>query len=219
MRNLRSVLSLVGVFTALVVSAFALAQGPGDGLLNERGPLLAMQPLAELQNEAIQDELKMSTEQRSEVRTIGARLAVELKEKVAHAKRRPLSANPARLRKEAASMLQRATDEALAKLTAGQVRRLTEVSIQIGGSLASANSLVQPSLKLSGKQKDEIQAEIKSLRQSARSERKAPSEDDIRRTQRRIDTILTDEQRSTLKAMAGESFRLPTDGLRELTPA
>lgn len=197
----------------LLVAALApmlgLTQGRLDRLFEEGGPLLSAQPLAALQNKAIQDELKLSDGQRSDILAVRTKLVEDLQAKIANARRNPLRANPSKLRKEAAEMFEGATGRAIAKLTPSQSRRLVEVCVQIGGSIAAANPLVQKDLNLSSKQKENIDSALKAAGKSARERQAKPSDAEIHQLQSRIEDVLSAEQLRILRGMGGAPFRLP----------
>lgn len=193
----------------LLATLFAWAQGRGP--LAVEGPMLAIQSLSALQSPAVQKELSMTAEQSDHVRAVGARAMSDLQAKVRGARKNPLAAfNTDRLRREAMENWDAATDKALAVLDDRQSKRLKEICVQIGGPLAAANREVEPDLEITTGQRGRIESEIKNLRSALKRADNAKARSaEVSKTQDRIASLLSDEQRQRLRNLRGAPFQLP----------
>lgn len=209
---LLSLVVLASVGTAMVQPSPAfgwrapklLAQGE-DKLVPET---LAISSLAALQNPQIQAELKMSTDQRDEVASIAARAKADVKAMADRARRNPFTANRDKLMKQAREIMAKAEASAVDRLEADQVKRLREISVQLGGNLAAANLVVAAELGLTSEQKSAIAEKTLVLQQRSRKKAGGIKPEDISEAKAQVERILTAQQIQKLQTMAGEPFKL-----------
>lgn len=175
-------------------------------LLKQEGPMLGTQPLAAIRNSAVQEELKMTSEQKDRVEEVVSDLKAAIQDKIRNAKRNPFNANKAALKADALKMVQEAGRQAEAVLDDKQRKRFQEVCVNIAGSLAVLNPDIKPKLSLTSAQAKQIEDIAKTLKEEAKND---AASDAVKNAQRSIDALLTDSQRKTLKDLGGAPFSLP----------
>ncbi|HKB42662.1 MAG TPA: hypothetical protein VKD72_39905 [Gemmataceae bacterium] len=212
MRNLCKV-SLSLALVALLASP-ALAQRqprPGGGF---RGGNL-------LTNKSVQEELKLSKEQKDKLEEAGK----TVREKMQKAREEFQDLKPEEIREKFAA-LQKETNEILnkaASLSNDQKKRLAEITLQqsvrFRGPAALSSEDVQKQLKLTDDQKDAIKTIVKETQDKIREETKDLEMQDFRKrieiTQKlnkeamgAVAKKLTKEQKETWTKMLGEPFEV-----------
>lgn len=170
--------------------------------------VLAISSLAALQNPEVQAELHLAADQRDEVASIAARAKADVKAMADRARRNPFTANRDKLMRQARDIMSKAEATAVARLEPDQLKRLREVSIQLGGNLAAANPIVGAELGLSSEQKSAIQERTLILQQRSRKKAGGVLPGDISEAKSQMERILSPQQIQKIKAMAGEPFKL-----------
>lgn len=199
---------LVAVAVAVVLAAPALAQRPG-------GPG-GMSPATLLGNKSVQDELKLTADQKDAIKKI-----VEERNKAFQKAREDMDFGAMR---EAGQKATKALAKVKADLKPAQAKRLKQIYLQVAGAGALANPEIQKDLGLKDKQKDEskdtlanLQKEAQGLFRGAAGDREKMAEafkkmqDLNKKAQEKITKVLTDEQQKKLKEMKGPKFEIKPD--------
>jgi Spy/CpxP family protein refolding chaperone len=176
-----------------------------------------------LLNKSVQDELKLTKDQKSQLEKI------QKAQRAAFAKAREAFKDGdadtgkeimEKAGKEATKSIKKVKDT----LTTTQAKRFTQIQIQVAGLEAYAREDVQKALKLTDKQKDDIKdirddlgKDIKDLMEDARGDREkfGAAMKKIAKlradAQAKITKSLTDDQKKAWKDLTGEPFTLKMD--------
>jgi Spy/CpxP family protein refolding chaperone len=211
MRRLCSLTLAAGLF-ALAASP-ALAQPPGGGRGMGGPPSAAML----LGNKGVQDELKITDDQKSQIDKISSKYRDDIRAAFQSGDR------------EKAADLRKKSDEEMTKalpdiLKDDQVKRFKQIEVQVAGFNAFNKEDVQKALKLSDKQvkdyttaKDDLDKDAKDLRDNAGRDRQKQQE-----ARTKIDTMtkeatdkfmatFSDEQKKAYKDLTGDKFDYKPD--------
>jgi Spy/CpxP family protein refolding chaperone len=202
--------TVVVVALAAVLAAPALAQRPGGG----RGGMMGGPAL--LANKSVQDELKLTDDQKATIKKI-----VEERTAAAKKARDDMDRDAARAAREKAT---KALAKVESSLKPAQAKRFKQIQYQVGGAHALASEKVQKELGLKDKQVDEIkdalktqQTEMQELFRGARGDREKAAEarkkmQELRKkTEAKITKVLTDEQKKKWEEMKGPKFEFKPD--------
>ncbi|MCE9546721.1 MAG: hypothetical protein K8T25_14675 [Planctomycetia bacterium] len=193
---------------AVVLSAIsgAQAQRPGGGGGGGRGP--GMSPVGLLSQKSVQEELKLTADQVSEVT------------KLAEKQRAARGAGGQDLsREERMKQYQeraKATETAVAGiLKPEQVSRLKQITLQVRGAMSFSSPEVAEALKLTDEQKGKVKTIqddlMKEVREAFTGEDRAASRTKVEAARKaateKLTALLTAEQSDAWKKMTGEPFK------------
>jgi Spy/CpxP family protein refolding chaperone len=200
MRTLSIRLLAVAVVALVASPAFAQQGGGGFQLGGVRL----------LQNKSVQEELKMTDEQKEAVKKVADEYGPKLREAFQNMDR-----------EKAQEIQQAQTKASLATLKPEQVKRFKQIDLQVSGLVALGREDVQKELKLTDEQKNKIkeisenlQKEMREIFQDAGQDREKRQEAQKKiatmRTEAfdKVKAALTDEQKATWKEMVGEKFEI-----------
>lgn len=223
----RSLLTLAVV--ALVASpALAQRQRPqgGAGGFGFGGRGLAGVQL--LGNKSVQEELKITDEQKEKITPVLTKISE--KQRDAFGKLRDLSAEERRekmqeLQKEMTAMNEQGLKDVMPILTTDQTKRFKQIQIQVRGLEAYSDPEVVSALKLTDEQKDDIKKVNEEMAKQMREMFQPGGGGNFQEAQRKmtalrketnekVQSMLTDAQKKTLKELRGEAFELKIDAPR-----
>jgi Spy/CpxP family protein refolding chaperone len=202
---------------ALLVGS-AQAQRPGGGF--GRGGGVGML----LTNKSVQDELKLTDEQKDKIKTALDKVREDQKDAFATMRdRQAKEEDRAEARKKVTEATTKALDGILKK---EQEARLKQIQLQQEGVRVFVNSDVQSALKLSDEQKDKIKTIVEDTGKETReafqglnfqdrekmAEARKKVEALTKEATEKIETILKDDQKKALKDMMGEKFEIKFEG-------
>jgi hypothetical protein len=238
---MKKVIRLMVITASIAVAAMSLAQqdgGPGAGRRGGggqmgqgggmRGGMGQQNDLMLIMRKDVQDDLKMTEDQRKAAEAAGRDLAMQMGQAARAARENGGDMQTIRKQYEDQS-----NAEAAKILEAGQEKRLGEIKLQLAGPRAIFDPKVQKALSLTDEQKSalkKVQNEDQKAREALRpqrqpggggqgGERPAPPSEEERTAMQakmkelddalkaKIDAILTDENKAALKAMMGEPFK------------
>jgi Spy/CpxP family protein refolding chaperone len=209
-------LTLILTAAALLVGS-AQAQRPGGGF--GRGGGIGML----LMNKSVQDELKLTDEQKDKIKTAMEKVREDQKDAFATLRDRQAKEED---RNEARKKVTEATTKALdGILTKDQDKRVKQIQLQQEGPRAFVNPDVQSALKLSDDQKDKIKTIVEDTgketreafqgigmdREKFQAAMKKVQELNKEATEK-ITSLLKDDQKKTLKDLLGEKFEIKFEG-------
>jgi Spy/CpxP family protein refolding chaperone len=190
----------------LVVAAVAVA-APAVQAQRGQGIGFANSPVSLLGQKSVQEELKLSEEQKDKAKSV-----VE-KRRSAMQEMRNLSRED---RQKKVVEQNKADDKAIAEiLKPEQLTRLKQISLQQRGAQAFADAEVADALKLTSEQKDKIKAlqdeartQMRGLRQAGNREEARKKIEEIRKASaEKLNAVLTPEQQTKWKELTGEPFK------------
>jgi hypothetical protein len=192
---------------AVLLAYPALAQFPGGG----RGGM--MEGPALLLNKSVQDELKLTDEQKAELQ--------KAQEKIGAAFQAARQSGDREKAKGAFDDARKVAEKVQEGLKPEQAKRFKQIQLQAEGVQAFAKADVQKELNLSDKQKEEIKEigegvrrDAQELFQGAQGDREKMREVGKKvqalRTEAmdKVSGVLTDTQKKTWKEMTGEKFEV-----------
>jgi hypothetical protein len=194
------------VAVALAASP-ALAQRPGGG---GRGGLQPMSPLQLLSQQSVQEELKLTPEQKKTVEDASAKQM---------AARRSLNELEGEERAQKAAELNKQSEKIVDEvLKPEQAKRLKQIRLQQQGIQAFEDPAVVKELKLTADQEQKVKAlheEIDKLRQGVRQQGGGGGREEVMKKMQELNkqltdravALLTDEQKTKWKEMTGEPFK------------
>lgn len=217
---------LIGIGAVLLSAATVMAQGfpgmPGGG--GQRGMMRMMgganmPPYMLLQRDDVQEDLKLTDDQKSKLRDFQGNMQQKMQEQMASVMASGQRPNQQEMRAMFERMNKEASDEVAKILTADQSKRLNEISIQLAGNQAVMRDDVKKELKLTAEQETkirELQGKAREANQAlmrqARDGNIAWEEVGKRRENNdkilneEIGKILTAAQREQLAKMGGAKF-------------
>jgi len=228
MRSLSTKMLAVAVIALLVSPAFAQRQGGGGRQGGGRGGFggFGRGPQAGsmlLLNRGVQDELKLTDEQKAELKK------VQDEQREAFQKLRDAGGDRAKaqeIMQKAREDMTKAADKVKANLKPEQAKRFKQIQIQVGGLTALNLPEVQKDLNLTDKQKSEIksiqedaQKDARELFQGAgRGGNRGQFQELMQKVQKLNEEamdkalgVLTTEQKQTLKELQGPKFDFKPD--------
>jgi len=219
-RNLR----LGFVLFTIAAAVSLIAQPPGGGR-GGRGGMMGggNNPLSLLSNKSVQDELKITADQKRQIDELNAKMREEMQ-----AMRENMQSSGGDMQAMRAAM-EKMTAENQKKVDAildeKQRGRLKEIRIQLDGARAILNPDVQKELGITAEQKAQIDAAQKAnneLRQQMMEDMRGGGGDreQMQAQMQKLNTdflanltkILTTAQADKLKAMGGAPFKIVRDG-------
>jgi len=198
--------SCLGLLAFLASPALA-QRGGGFGM--GAGPNL-------LSNKSVQQELKVDKDQAQKLDALASELGQKMRSAF-----QDLQNVPQEERREKGMELNRSIQAEMKKslpdiLKPDQMKRFAQIRLQVSGADAFSDSEVQSKLKLSDEQKekiksivDESRGQMREIFQSAGDDRQAAMQKmtELRKeTAGKATNVLSSEQKSTWKEMAGEPF-------------
>jgi Spy/CpxP family protein refolding chaperone len=217
MRTLPFKLAVAALVLALVVPAFAQRQGRGRGGFGgpQIGPVLLL-------NKSVQDELKLTDDQKAAVTKI------QTKQREALTKAREDAAGDFAKMREAMQAVQQETNKDIAKvvdtLTPTQQKRFKQIQVQVGGMRALQSPELAKALNLTDKQKEEIKGVIEDSQKDAAEifkdaqgdrEKMQAAMQKVQKLNQEANTkalkVLNAEQQTTYKELAGDKFDFKPD--------
>ncbi len=212
----------LGVAVVALAASVSLAQQPprpgggGFGGMGMDGPMLLL-------NKSVQDELKLTDDQKADLKKIG-----DKRDEAARKAMQDAGGDFSKIQEVMKPIMEDAT-KALAKpvesLKPDQAKRFKQIQVQVKGIRAFSDEDTLKSLKLTDKQKEEIAAELKDLKKDSeelfkdlpRGDREKRQEafkkaaEMTKATTDKITGTLTDDQKKAWKDMAGEKFEIKTE--------
>jgi Spy/CpxP family protein refolding chaperone len=208
--NLRKLLVVIAIS---VLACASMAQGGGGG----RGQRGGYGPLGLLRMAEVQTELALTEDQKTKLIDLQTSIGDQMRQAFQDA-----GQDPAARQKAMAEINAKSLDEANKILTPDQQKRFRELRIQRAGNAAVVEKDVQDALGLTDDQKAKIkalqdtQAEANNSIQEKMRNQEISREDAMAARQKNtkafndgIDAILTDDQKTKLKAMGGKPFAFP----------
>ncbi|MEW4567122.1 Spy/CpxP family protein refolding chaperone [Tautonia sp. JC769] len=214
---------------SVILSAPVLAQrpgGPGQGGPGRPGGMRGMQGglVQILSMPPVVDELELSEEQTSKVRTIADQFREELMGRMRETREALADLGP-EARRDRFEEMTRTLDESAQErlqevLEPEQMTRLRQIQLQLQGVQAFANPRVKESLKLDDEQQSKLSELIEAYRSETQSlmadAREADQRGQVmrdlmelrRETLDKAMSILTDEQKSSWDELTGETFQM-----------
>jgi hypothetical protein len=216
------VLRALSISAALVLACPVLAQAPGGG--GGRGGFgmgQMSEPSALLLNKSVQDELKLTDEQKADLHKVGEKRTAAFQK-----------ARDSGDREKGRALMQAASEEINKEvdkwketaLKPDQNKRLRQIQLQVMGVHAFADADVQKELKLTDKQKGEAKEivdatdkDTREIRQGMRDARDNPEkrQEIIKKVEAvrkegmdKMASQLTDDQKKTWKELTGEKFEI-----------
>jgi len=216
----RVCLSVLGLALVGILAQPALGQGQGRGQ-GRGGRGAGMGGIAGLlNNESVQKELKLDSEQVDKIKAAIAKVRQQHEEDFT--KLRDLDQEEQRTKRQE---LTKTVSEELLKsaggiLTPDQVKRLKQIDLQQAGTRAFTRADVEKGLNLTADQKEKIKAisedaakEMNELRQAGGGQGNREKMTELRnQTNGKIQAVLTDDQKKTWKEMTGEPFQIQRGG-------
>jgi Spy/CpxP family protein refolding chaperone len=197
MRSLSIRLAVAALVLALAVPAFAQRQGRGRGGFGgaQMGPGLLL-------NKSVQDELKLTDDQKASLTKIQTKQREEMKKAFESGDKDKIG--------EAMRALREETDKAVAKvvgtLSADQKKRFKQIRVQVGGLAAFADPEIAKDLNLTDKQKEEIkgiaddvQKDVGEIFKDAQGDRER-----MQAARGKIEKVRADATAKVLKALSSE---------------
>jgi Spy/CpxP family protein refolding chaperone len=185
-------------------------QGPPGGGFGFGGPGFL------LRNDSVQKELKVSDDQKTKLKEAVEKVREDHKGDFAK-----LQDVPEDQRMEKAGEIMRAQAKDYYKAAAGvlddkQIKRLKQIDIQQQGTRALSDPDIQKGLKITDEQKKKILAiseeqgkKMRELFGGGFNEETRKKMADLRKeTEDKVNAVLTDDQKKTLKEMKGEPFEI-----------
>jgi hypothetical protein len=209
MREVKHLVLGLGVALLLAGAAEAQQFRRGAGLV---GPAMLVQ------NESVQQELKLSEDQVGKVKEFGQKLREKFQDEFAQL-RQLEQKERAQKGQELMKKVEAEGAKALKELLEpGQLKRLHQITLQQRGSQAFLDPAVQKSLKLNDEQRDKIRTvgeeASKELREVFRNAQGNLEEAQKKFRELRQSSmekalaVLTDEQKKSWKEMTGEPFEV-----------
>ncbi len=218
--KLTKTLALIAVITSLSVSAYAQrgqgggGRGQGGGMRMMGGQGGGQSSVFLLMRNDVRDDLKISDEQKDKL----SALQDEMRESMRNRMQNGGGQRPSReeMQKQMAEMQKEMETKVAAILTADQVKRLKEVSIQMAGSSAVMRPDISKEIALTEDQRTkitELQGTAQRANRSVFQDQSLSQDDKMAKVRKNadalnteIDKILTADQRTKLKAMSGAPF-------------
>jgi Spy/CpxP family protein refolding chaperone len=208
MRRLSAVAAALGL--VVIASAAAWSQQPqGRGRTGGRGPGAAEL----LANEDVRRELKITDGQAAKIEAFSAEYRKKIREDMAKVRQLSEAERAEKSREIAAGKHHTDMIKGLeAILTAEQIGRLEQITLQHAGAAAFTLARVQQSLKITDDQKSKIGGIARRLAEESRAiqgdrEEAARKTAELQKVAReRILALLSEDQRKTWKQMTGEPF-------------
>ncbi len=217
--KLSKTLALLGAISILAVSASAQRQG-GMRMMGGGGAQPAWMLLARTD---VQEDLKLTDDQKTKLDTMRDEMMASMRERF---QRGGGGGNgggerPSReeMQKQRAAMEKEVNDKLAAILTADQIKRIKEISIQMAGSSSVYREEIAKELAITETQKtklDELQTTMnranRSLMEKVRNQEidpesfQASMKKNSEALNAEIDKVLTSAQKDKLKAMGGSPF-------------
>ena len=205
-------LSLVAV---VATSSLAQQRGGGRGGFGMGGPAILGIP-------AVQDELKLTDEQRGKVESLMTSLREEmtgLRDKLSDVAPEERFARMRELMEEANAKVSK---DVAAMLDSDQMKRFEQLELQVRGLDAFADAKVQEALKVAEEQKTKIGAlmtEMAEKRQSIMQDAQGDFQGAMAKfrelqdsTREKVMALMSDDQKAKYKEMTGEPFEMPAFG-------
>jgi len=215
MRNFAKAALSVAVLAVATSVCFA-QRGGGRGMqMTPEGPLL-------LGNKSVQDELKLTDDQKKDVKTV----TDAQREKMTKAFQDNKGDMEAiqKAMKDINDESNKALTKTMDSLTDAQKKRFKEIEVQVKGLKAFSDEKVVAELKLTDKQKDDFKVKVDDFEKDRRALMTDAGRDQTKRTEAQTkitenqakltDTIvgsLTDDQKKTWKDLTGEKFTYKPD--------
>jgi hypothetical protein len=213
--------ALLSVAVVCCAASLALAQRqPGGGRGNMgammEGPMLLL-------NKSVQDELKLTDDQKADIEKINKKMTEARTKAVADAgmDRAKIAEAMKPITEETTKSLK---DGPMAALKPEQSKRFKQIEIQQKGLAAFNDEEVQKTLKITDKQKEEITGQIKDVEKDTGEIRKDAQGDQTKMREARtkitelntkatdkIISSLTDDQKKAYKELVGEKFEIKFD--------
>ncbi len=185
---------------AVLLAYPALAQFPGGGRGGMEGPMLLL-------NKSVQDELKLSDEQKAELHKAQEKMRAAFQDARQSGDREKAKGAADDARKEAEKVQEALKPE--------QAKRFKQVQLQVRGMRAFADSDVQKQLKLSDKQIAEVREIGEGVQRNAQELFQNRGPDTMKKVaalnkeaMEKVSGILTEDQKKTWKEMTGDKFEL-----------
>ncbi len=220
----KALLSVAVIFCA---ASLTMAQGqrgqrqPGGGGRGGMGGMLEGPML--LLNKSVQDELKLTDDQKAELTKINTKMTEARQKAFADAgmDRSKIAEAMKPINDEATKAIK---DGPLAALKPEQSKRLKQIEVQQKGLAAFNDEEVQKTLKITDKQKEEIAGQVKDVEKD-RAEIMKDAQGDRTKMQEartkitelntkatdKIISSLTDDQKKAYKELVGEKFEIKFD--------
>jgi hypothetical protein len=220
MRSLALRALAAGVAVVLVCPVLAQQPGGRGGRGGFGGPG-GGNPKLLLLNKSVQDELKLSDDQKADLQK------VQEKQMAAMQKARESAGGDREKMREAmqaaAEEAGKEIDKASSSLKPEQTKRLKQIQLQVAGLRAFTEADVQKELKLTDKQTAEIKDINENLTKDMRDMFSGGAGGDRAKMMEKMQELrkealdkaaglLTDEQKATWKTMVGEKFELKMEG-------
>jgi Spy/CpxP family protein refolding chaperone len=196
MRSLSTRLAVAALVLALAVPAFAQRQGRGRGGFGfggaQMGPGLLL-------NKSVQEELKLTDDQKAALTKIQTKQREEMK--------KAFESGDKEKARETFQTIQQATNKEIAKvadtLSADQKKRFKQIRVQVGGLAAFSDAEIAKDLNLTDKQKEEIKGiEEDSRRDVGEIFKDAQGDPErMREAQQKIQKVRADATAKALKAL------------------
>jgi Spy/CpxP family protein refolding chaperone len=213
--NLKKLL-LIGVALALTTACFA----QGGGGFRRGGMFGGGGPSQLLQRKDVQADLALTDEQKAKLDEIRTNVGSQMRDLFQNS-----GDDRAAAMKAMAPIMKKASDDALAVLTASQKQRLNEINIQLNGNSALINNNdLQNQVGLTDDQKAKIADLLKTQQAANASIMEKRRSGEIQREDAgpafqknqqvlkdELDKVLTDAQKSKLKSMSGKPFTAAED--------
>jgi Spy/CpxP family protein refolding chaperone len=196
MRSLSTRLAVAALVLALTVPAFAQRQGRGRGGFGpQMGPGLLL-------NKSVQDELKLTDDQKSSLTKIQTKQREEMKKAFESGDKEKM--------REAFQTIQQESNKEIAKvantLSADQKKRFKQIRVQVGGLAAFSDPEIAKDLNLTDKQKEEIKGidedtrrDIGEIFKDAQGDRER-----MQAAQQKIQKVRADATAKALKSLSEE---------------
>lgn len=206
---------LAVLMVGLLVAVPALAQRqPGGGFGRQQLSLSAL-----LQNKSVQEELKLTEDQVSKLKTVSDGIRDKFKEEMDKAKEgKDFKAFGEIFKKINDATTEAVTKEAGTLLKPEQLQRIKQIEVQVQGVSALTKEDVQKELKLSEDQVGKIKGLLEDMNKDIQDAGKEAGKDFKKRqeattkirtaTQEKITEILSETQQKSWKDMTGEKFEL-----------
>lgn len=186
-------------------------------------PMMFSDPASLLRMPAVQDELKLTDEQKKSVEAIHGEVDKEMRER--GAKMQSLTPDQRRSYFEKAretfeTERKETSDKLLAVLDEKQRERIDQLSLQRRGTAALLDDEVAEELKLTDKQRDRLEALRDESREAIQAAFEEADPDDRDAVRRKLDALrqkqsnralklLTAQQRKSFEDLQGEKFEFP----------
>jgi Spy/CpxP family protein refolding chaperone len=218
MRNFAK--AALSVAVVAFAASISLAQGrPGGGGGQMDGPVLLL-------NKSVQDELKLTDDQKADLKKVG--------DKMKESMQKAFTDNPGKDGKEkrdaAIKEITEDTTKTVTKTIDGlkdaQKTRFKQIQVQVKGLRAFSDEAVAKTLNLTDKQKDEIKTATEDLAKDVREIMMAAGRDPEKRAEAqkkaaelttkatdKVVSSLSDEQKKTWKELTGDKFDYKAENL------